>query len=156
MSRAPFREGIAVRHAVSTFPNQLTAARLLLIVVMWVLTWLRLPFYVAIGILAALITDVLDGVIARRLNQASEFGSKFDSLVDNILLPSSLVWLWFAGRDIYRPSMAHGHGCRSLCCCAAARPTEVQMLCQPAFVLEQSGFHPDVRVRPSRTDGRTL
>lgn len=69
---------------------------------MWVLAWLKLPVYIGIGVFTSFVTDVLDGHIARRLNQVSEFGGKFDSLTDNLLLPSALVWLWLFRPEIYR------------------------------------------------------
>ncbi len=94
-------EGRAVRDLLRTLPNQITAARLVLIPVLWVLAWLRMPKYVAAGILAALISDVLDGVLARRLDQVSEAGSKFDSVADNILLPSSVVWLYLLRPEVF-------------------------------------------------------
>jgi cardiolipin synthase (CMP-forming) len=90
-----------MRNLLKTIPNQLTAARLVLIPVMWVLAWLKLPVYIGIGTFASFVTDVLDGHIARRLNQVSEFGGKFDSLADNLLLPSALVWLWLFRPEIY-------------------------------------------------------
>lgn len=90
-----------MRNLLKTVPNQLTAARLVLIPVMWVLAFLKLPFYIGFGIFISFITDVLDGHIARRLNQVSESGSKFDSLADNLLIPSGLVWLWLFRPGIY-------------------------------------------------------
>jgi cardiolipin synthase (CMP-forming) len=90
-----------MRDLLKTVPNQLTAARLVLIPVMWVLAWLKLPVYIGIGTLASFITDVLDGHIARKLNQVSESGGRFDSLADNLLLPSALIWLWLFRPEIY-------------------------------------------------------
>jgi len=86
---------------LKTIPNQMTTARLILIPIMWVLAWFKFPAYIGIGIFISFITDVLDGHIARWLNQVSEFGSKFDSFADNILLPSTLVWLWIFQPSIY-------------------------------------------------------
>lgn len=90
-----------MRDLLKTVPNQLTAARLALIPIMWVLAWMKLPAYIGIGIFICFVTDVLDGYIARRLNQVSDFGSKFDSLADNLLLPSALVWVWLFRPEIY-------------------------------------------------------
>jgi phosphatidylglycerophosphate synthase len=86
---------------LSTIPNQLTAARLVLVVVMWVLAWWKLPVYIGIGTFVSFITDVLDGYVARKLNQVSELGSQFDSLVDHFLLPSALYWLWLFSPKIF-------------------------------------------------------
>ncbi len=90
-----------MRNLLKTVPNQLTAARLILIPVMWLLAWLKLPVVIGIGTFACFVTDVLDGYIARRLHQVSELGGKFDSLTDNLLLPSALVWMWLFRPEIY-------------------------------------------------------
>ncbi len=91
---------------LKTIPNQLTAARLVLIPVMWILAALNLSFYVGVGILVCFVTDVLDGYIARRLGQTSEWGSQFDSIADNLLLPSALAWIWLIRPEIFRENLA--------------------------------------------------
>jgi cardiolipin synthase len=78
---------------LKTIPNQLTALRLLLIPILWVFAFLDLPSYVAVGLIITLLTDALDGPIARWLNQVTEFGSKLDSLADNLLTLSAVIWL---------------------------------------------------------------
>jgi phosphatidylglycerophosphate synthase len=78
-----------MRNHLKTIPNQLTAARLIMIPVLWVFAWLKLPVYIGVGMILSFITDALDGYVARKLNQVSDFGSKFDSFVDNLLLPRS-------------------------------------------------------------------
>lgn len=94
--------GSLLRELLSTVPNRLTAARLALLPVMWVLAWLGLPVWIGIGTLVSFVTDVLDGYVARRLNQVSEFGAKFDSIADNLLLPSALIWMWMFQPEVYR------------------------------------------------------
>lgn len=91
-----------MREHLRTLPNQITAARLVLLPILWTLTLLKLPTLVGIGLLLSLSSDILDGHLARRLGQVSKFGSKFDSLVDNILLPSAAVWLWLLRPEMYR------------------------------------------------------
>ncbi|NKQ37026.1 MAG: CDP-alcohol phosphatidyltransferase family protein [Chloroflexi bacterium] len=78
---------------MKTIPNLLTALRLLLIPILWALAWLQLPVFVGIGLLIAGLTDALDGTIARKLNQVTRFGSKFDTLADSLLVISACAWL---------------------------------------------------------------
>jgi phosphatidylglycerophosphate synthase len=82
-------------------PNQLTATRLLLIPILWMFAWLKLPIYIGIGVFICFITDVLDGYFARKLHLESDFGSQFDSLADHLLLPSGLIWMWLFCSKIY-------------------------------------------------------
>lgn len=83
-------------------PNQLTAARIALLPILWIFAFLKLPVVLGIGLIISFATDVLDGYAARRLGQVSAFGSKFDSLADNLLIPSGLVWLWMLKPEVYR------------------------------------------------------
>jgi cardiolipin synthase len=76
-----------------TIPNLISAFRLLLIPVLWIFAFRDMPIVVAVGLLIAAMSDTLDGVLARRLGQESKFGSKLDSLADNFLKPSIIIWL---------------------------------------------------------------
>ena len=73
--------------------NQLTAARLALIPVLWALALGDADKALGLGLAAAYLTDILDGIAARRSGSASEFGAAFDSLADNLLLPSAIGWM---------------------------------------------------------------
>lgn len=84
-----------------TIPNQLTALRLTLVPILWVLAVQHLPVQVGWGMLIAFLTDILDGFLARALKQSSEIGSKFDSLADNLLIPSALIWIGMLQPQIY-------------------------------------------------------
>ncbi|MCL6472186.1 MAG: CDP-diacylglycerol--glycerol-3-phosphate 3-phosphatidyltransferase [Firmicutes bacterium] len=77
-------------------PNILTLLRLLLIpVITYValgaagISWLAAPVF---GIAA--LTDWLDGIAARKLNQVTEFGKIFDPVVDRIFIASVLLILY--------------------------------------------------------------
>jgi CDP-diacylglycerol--glycerol-3-phosphate 3-phosphatidyltransferase len=91
-----------MRQVMNTLPNQLTGLRLLLIPILWALALLRLEAYVGIGLVVAFLTDALDGPIARRLNLTSDFGSKLDSLADNLLTPSAAIWLLLLRPEVFR------------------------------------------------------
>jgi phosphatidylglycerophosphate synthase len=102
-----------MREYLKTIPNRITAARLVLIPVLWLFAWLRLPVYLGIGVFASFVSDVLDGYAARRLGQVSELGSTLDSLADNILIPSAVIWLWMFRPEVFRehPTLLLGaHG----------------------------------------------
>ena len=68
-------------------PNQLTAARLVLIPILWGFALTRNSLAVGIGLAVCFALDFGDGFVARRLHQTSSFGSKFDSAVDGLVGP---------------------------------------------------------------------
>lgn len=69
-----------------TVGNALTASRLVLLPVIIAGIALKIGYLAVIAMGLALLTDLLDGRISRRLNQASEFGGNLDSSIDFIFL----------------------------------------------------------------------
>lgn len=79
--------------SAKSIPNLLTALRLLLLPLLWVLALAERSLLLGVGIALAGITDKLDGVLARRLNAITAWGSHFDSLADSLLFISMMAWL---------------------------------------------------------------
>lgn len=79
---------------VWTIPNVLTMIRLLLVPV-FVVVYFRTaaePKYAALAVFAAAsLTDMLDGFLARKLNQITDFGKLFDPLADKLMVLTALV-----------------------------------------------------------------
>lgn len=86
-------DGRMLRAELRFVPNQLTAARLLLVPVLWMAALAEWRVVVGVGLAACFVSDWGDGYVARRLGQTSAFGSKFDSIADSLLGPSAIAWL---------------------------------------------------------------
>jgi len=87
-----------------SLPNQLTAARLVLVVLSWGFALAGEATAVGVGLALAFVTDVADGAAARRLGRVTAFGSRFDSIVDSVIGPSAVAWLL-----LLRPEVITGH-----------------------------------------------
>jgi cardiolipin synthase len=74
-------------------PNQITAIRFFAVPVMWVMAFDEQLTYIGIGLVISLVADLLDGAVARKLHQTSDFGSKFDSISDQFIQLSALIWI---------------------------------------------------------------
>ena len=90
-----------------TLPNILTVARMAMTPVI-----AALPFIEGYGpkilclviFVAASITDIIDGRLARRNNQVTDFGKALDPLADKLLLMATLVPIWWISKqrqDLY-------------------------------------------------------
>jgi cardiolipin synthase (CMP-forming) len=100
-----------------TVPNLITLIRLLLLpVFVWVLFGLpsRQAAAWMLGVLGA--TDWIDGYLARRLGQTSEFGKKFDPTVDRLwfvvavvaIIINDSIPVWFAVLVLARELLVGG------------------------------------------------
>ncbi len=76
--------------------NLITGSRLVFVPVMLVLAWLGREQAFVICLTVSLVTDILDGKIARLLKQTSEFGTRLDSWADfatYTTLPLCAYWM---------------------------------------------------------------
>lgn len=81
----------------ATLPNLLSASRMALAPVLLGLSWRGLPEAFLAVLALALLTDLLDGALARRLGQVSDRGAELDSLGDlcvYLAVPVAAWWLW--------------------------------------------------------------
>lgn len=77
-------------------PNQLTLLRILLIPVFVLVFYLPLSwnnYFACLVFAIAAVTDVLDGYLARKLNQISSLGAFLDPVADKLMVAVALVLL---------------------------------------------------------------
>lgn len=87
-------------NTLTTLPNSLTLARILLIpifILVFYLPWSWSYLAAAILFLIASLTDWLDGYFARKLKQMTPFGAFLDPVADKLLVASTLLLLVGAG-----------------------------------------------------------
>jgi len=99
-SKSSFMKHIEKYYA--TVPNLLALFRLLLVPILWIIALLGYSKLVALGLILAGLTDALDGQLARRLNQVTKEGARIDSLSDNLLLTSTVIWLLILKPQVFR------------------------------------------------------
>jgi len=81
---------------MAALPNLLSCFRLLLVPTLLVLAWSGCSQFFVGCLMASLLTDCVDGFLARRFNAASELGAKLDSWADfatYLVLPVCGWWL---------------------------------------------------------------
>lgn len=85
-----------MRERTWTLATIVTVARLFFLTVIWGWALDGRVSWVGLGVMASLLADILDGQLARRLNQVTKLGSRLDSVADALLEVSCAVWLaWF-------------------------------------------------------------
>ncbi len=77
-------------------PNILTVIRLFLVPVFW---WMYFenPFWGGVVFVAACVTDIVDGFLARKLNAITKFGMLVDPLADKLMQISAVICLFISG-----------------------------------------------------------
>jgi CDP-diacylglycerol--glycerol-3-phosphate 3-phosphatidyltransferase len=78
---------------LNNLPNQLTAARLVLAVALFVFIAVGMWLWCLVVFAAAAVTDWLDGYLARKQGLTSAFGRNFDPLVDKVLVCGAYIFL---------------------------------------------------------------
>ena len=81
------------RSAVLTTANQLTILRIVFVPVFIILLAYHEVGWALSTFVAAGVTDVLDGIIARRFRQKTSIGAVLDPLADKLLMTSSIIIL---------------------------------------------------------------
>lgn len=73
------------KHKIITIPNILSFFRLLLIpVIMWLYIVKKDPVWTTVILALSGITDIVDGIIARKCHMVSDFGKAFDPVADKL------------------------------------------------------------------------
>ncbi len=87
-----------------TVPNILTMFRMVLIPVYWVLmVWYKKNYWALAVFVTAACTDVLDGFLARRYHQITDFGKLMDPLADKLMTLSVMATLLIRGMISWEP-----------------------------------------------------
>jgi phosphatidylglycerophosphate synthase len=81
--------------ATSSIPLLLTASRAMLAPVMLLLAWFNpRPLAFAACLILAFLSDVFDGILARRLNVATPGLRRLDSIADSVFYVAALLAAW--------------------------------------------------------------
>lgn len=83
---------------LKTTANKITVLRIVLIPVWLVLAYRGLAVPALIVYVAACLSDMLDGYIARHYNQITNFGKFMDPLADKVLVMAAMCWFVECGK----------------------------------------------------------
>jgi len=90
--------GTFMASRVFTVPNQLTFLRLGFLPFFIISVYYNRYGWALVVLMAAAVSDLLDGLLARRLNQKSALGAYLDPIADKLLLSSSFFILAVKGK----------------------------------------------------------
>jgi cardiolipin synthase len=103
---------------IITIPNVLTSSRIILTPAIGYFIWNGMQLHAFSCFIVAALTDLVDGLIARHMNQCSEIGAILDPVADKLLLTTCFVALyhvdlmpiWLVGSFIFRDIALLGGG----------------------------------------------
>ena len=86
-------------------PNSLSLFRIVAAPFLLLTGWLQMPtlFFILFGLM--LLSDVLDGIIARMLDQTSELGARLDSYGDILTYLSTPLAVWWLWPDVIKEEL---------------------------------------------------
>jgi cardiolipin synthase len=87
-----------MRGRIWTVPNQITFLRLGFLPLFFILMSYERYKWALLVLVVAALTDGIDGLLARKLNQRSALGAYLDPIADKLLLSSSFIVLAFKGQ----------------------------------------------------------
>lgn len=85
---------------IINLPNLVSLIRILMAPVLFYLAFTQQPYWFIGVLLFAVFTDVLDGFLARILNQITPMGSRLDSWGDFIIYSTMAICAWILWPDI--------------------------------------------------------
>ena len=91
---------------VLNVPNTLSVFRIASVPALLWLAWLDRPLPFLVLLVVALLSDSLDGFLARRLRQTTELGARLDSIGDAVLYVAVPIGAWWLWPEIVRRELA--------------------------------------------------
>jgi len=88
-----------------TVPNILSVSRIVLLPILFVFISLRMYFSFTVAYTILGMTDMFDGMIARRFNMKTEIGKQLDSIADLFFFLSSAYFIHVLYTDYLKPNM---------------------------------------------------
>ena len=82
-------------------PNFLSVSRILLLFPIIIFFENELFLFSVMTFIVASVTDYLDGLLARKYSQTSDFGALLDLLADKIFVSVMLIWMVFNFGNLY-------------------------------------------------------
>ena len=82
---------------MNTTANKITVLRIILVPVFMVLLYLGQTYWALAVYIIACVSDFVDGKIARKYNQITDFGKFMDPLADKVLVIAAMLWFVEAG-----------------------------------------------------------
>jgi len=92
---------------IVNLPNLVSLIRILMAPVLFYFAFTQQPYWYIGALLFAVFTDVLDGFLARTLNQITEMGSHLDSWGDFIIYSTMAICAWILWPDIIQRELLY-------------------------------------------------
>ncbi len=90
---------------IKHIPNALSIARILLIMIVLAAAYYSHAKTAVIILIIAMLTDLFDGLIARKYKLITELGAKLDSLADYFIFMSLPLIVWLVKPSIIKPNI---------------------------------------------------
>ena len=98
---------MTVKHKSLNFPNLISSIRICMAPLLFYFAFNQMEVWFLSALLFLGLTDILDGFLARKLNQTSEIGSHLDSWGDFTVYSSMAICAWILWPDIVQHELVY-------------------------------------------------
>ena len=89
-----------------TIPNMLSLSRIVFLPLLYILVFLDYRNAFLVSFIVLMLTDLFDGLLARKLNQQTELGKQLDSFADLVFILSAAFFVYRMFPGVILPNMA--------------------------------------------------
>ena len=98
---------MSIRQEIRQLPNLVSLLRILIAPLLFVFAFLQMEYWFLGALIFSGLTDVVDGFLARKMNQITSLGARLDSWGDFTIYSTMAICAWILWPDVTEAELVH-------------------------------------------------